>query len=533
MLNHTAEDTESSLVLYLGMEYRRALLFEGNKLTLSLPIQVAQHSPDIETLYSKLSLALDEAHVSDPKRLFVCGDICSEDALAYLRSQLPNTSVGLWQLSNLEIDHTATQRYSANQIARYILPIALAWKALVFDNPTIIHSNFLPAAVIEGQKVFKIAWHGYLTFGLIFVVSLYLTNSFLHQNLELKQTKAKNKALQLETLRKKNQAEQVLAMAKAIDTQKANIEVIKTLLVDKNPWTEIITTLDNGFNSHPTSWIKNIQKKEAGILLTGVTTKRSNVVFFSGLLPSGKINKVTHQKIRSNSLWEFEIAYKYPTVNWYEIMEKDMQKLKEYEERKALRETRDNPAQGVSNQILTSDQTNPAKDKKNLKNTLTQGAEKLKNTLTSKTDPSKTTTVKAGMDFPIPPKNLTKDKEDPSVQAYDKFYTAFSEKQTWLMIDVGVKFLNNYPKSPLNPYVRWYLSYQNWSEKQYSRPTQWLEPLLRKPDAIYPNVLLLIGHIYRDSGDQKKGEDMWRMIIQDYPTHPVAKTARILLGIKS
>jgi len=517
-LNLPPDSDESCMILFLGSEYRRALLFEDNKWTFSLPIHVTGHQPDIDIIYSKLSLAMDEAHITDPKNLFVCGDNFTDDSVVFLRNQLPNTHVDIWKLPALNIDADANQAYDAAQIARFILPIALAWKALTQENSASIKSNFLPYYVIESQKVFKLAWHGYLILTLIFISSLVLTKTWYKNQFELQQEKLKNKTLFEEYTSKKEQAEKMMTMSRAIDVQSANIDVIKLLLAGKNPWSEIISRLNGCIQSHPTSWVTNLRKNETGFQIIGVTTNRPNIVVFSNLFPNGSITKVSRRSIHSFSVWDFEINYSYPDVNWFQMMEADAQQLKQYQ---ALQ----------SGKALENAQPdNTAKDSKATPTTLSKTADKVKQAID--TNKKQTQNQKIALDIPVPSKSLLEDKTDPSVKAYDDFIIAFNKRSDWLLTDLGVKFINNYPGNDLSLYIRWYLSYRSWQSKQYDKPVKWLATILKTSNVVTPYSLLLLGAVYRDSGNLKKANETWKTIVQDYPQHQVAKTATKLLNEK-
>ncbi len=509
-----ADSKETSMVLYLGNEYRRALMFEGNKWTFSLPINVTQPQPEIDVIYSKLSLALDEAHISDPENLYVCGDNCFIESVEYLRTQLPNTIIDFIHLDALFLDTETAQVYDSHFIARFILPIALAWKTLTMDNPDTIKTNFLPSYIIEGQKVFKIAWHGYLILAVLFIASLYLTLTLKQLKYDIVAGEALNKRLSAEFLDKKQQAESMLAMSRAIEQQAANIETIKSLLVGKNPWTEIITKLNNSFQNHPTSWIKNLRQEGTGFKVTGVTTFRPNIVYFSNLFPNGQILSAKYRKIRSFTVWDFEITYDYPQVDWYKMMEADAEELRKYQEEKE----KTSLDKGVETSV---DYKNP---------TMTSQAKTIvKSAVTPKTD-DKVVVRSSLIDIPYPAKSLIAENNDPMVKAYKDIVTAFNAKNDWQMIDLGVKFINNYPNTVLKSYVRWYLAYRAWQNRQYEKTFLWLEPLYKNRDTLYPYTLLLSGVVYRDTKDIKNAKDKWNEIVRDYSQHQCAKTARELLN---
>lgn len=503
------ESSENSMVLYLGSDYNRALLFEGNKWTFSLPIYLPPHQHDIEVVYSKLSLALDEAHIVDPENVYVCGDNCFIDAVEYLRSQLPNSNVEMWHLGELYMDSEALNVYDMDMIARFMLPVALAWKALTMENSETLKTNFLPSYIVEGQKVFKIAWHGYLLFALVFLGALFFTFSIQQLKFSITQENALNKQLQIEHAEKKEQADAMMAMEKAIQQQNVIIETIKTLLKGKNQWTEIITNLNDSFQTHPTSWIRNLRKDGDGFKVLGVTTHRPNIVYFAGLFPNGSIINAKYRKIRDFTVWDFEINYSYPEVDWYKMMEEDAQELRRYQEAKGIETAK------------------PAGTGEAARGSLTQ---RVSQAVSGKLD-DKVVVNKSIIDLPHPPEQmLIAEANDPAVIAYKEIVTAFNSKNDWQMSDLGVKFINAYPKSPLIPYIRWYIAYRFWQNRQNDQANLWLGPIRNSRNAVYPFTLLLSSEISRAYGNKKLAEDYLRKVIADYPQHQTAITAKKLLG---
>ena len=501
------ESSGTSMVLYLGSEYNRALMFEGDKWSFSLPIYLPPHQHDVEVVYSKLSLALDEAHIADPETLFVCGDNCFVDSVEYLRSQLPNSNVEMWHLTELYLDSEALNVYDLDMIARFMLPIALAWKALTPDYSGTVKTNFLPSYIIEGQKVFKIAWHGYLIFALVFLSALYFTFALQQLRFNIAQEHTLNKALVVEHADKKLQADAMLEMEKAIEQQNVIIETIKTLLQGKNQWTEIITRLNNSFQNHPTSWIKNLRREGEGFKILGVTTQRPNIVYFANLFPNGSIINAKYRKIRDFTVWDFEINFSYPEVDWYKMMEEDAEELRKYREAKGMAEAEKAAAEEAARTTLTQ--------------RVTQAVTR---------ENEKVVVRSSKIDIPYPPDNLLANANDPVVIAYKEIVTAFNSNNEWQMTDLAAKFSNNYPRSKLLPYVRWYLAYRAWQNRQYEQANLWLSPVMRTRDAVYPFALLLNSEISRGYGNTRQAEEQLKRLINEYPQHQTAATAKKLLG---
>ncbi len=504
-LNTPADSDQVCMVLYLGQDYKRVLMFEGQKWIASLPIHVGVKDVEIESIYSKISLTMEEAHITEPPNLLLCGDLCNEDNIYFLQNQLPNTAVKVWEFPNLGFDAEATIKYGAYQVSRFVLPIALAWKALMYDNPIIIRSNFLTSSVIEGQKVFKIAWHGFFVMAMLFGISLFFTIKFLDLNFNIQMHQSQNALLKVEYNKKKAEAEYLITMQKAMETQSKSLETIRSILSGKNPWTEVITLLNNSFSSHPVSWLENVKKDGNGFQIVGITTERKNVVVFSELFPNGKIVRVSQKQIRNKEVWQFEISFSFPEVNWVDIMAKDAVQLERFEHQR----------EATSTQLQAEAKTKKAK------------SQKTKKVMFPRIQASKSFSI----DLPQPPPLLIENKADPAVKAYFSVIQAYNENKNWLMIEQGIKFLNNYPAHKLNQYIRVYISYRSLQMKEHQRSFEWLQPVLKQKETLYPYALLISGLVFNDLDNREQAELLWNEVASEYPLHPMAKTANSLLKL--
>ena len=57
-------------------------------------------------------------------------------------------------------------------MSEFAVPIGAAMQVLDPRSPAIYHVNLLPASVREGQRVFKLAWHGYALLLALFLIDL-------------------------------------------------------------------------------------------------------------------------------------------------------------------------------------------------------------------------------------------------------------------------------------------------------------------------------------------------------------------------
>ena len=88
-------------------------------------------------------------------------------------------------------------------ISEYSVPIGAAWKVLDPSNKNVYNVNLLPADVREGQRVFKLAWHGYLLMLMLFLSTLFFTWQITSKTREI--NKLKEDLTRMEGQRAENQ----------------------------------------------------------------------------------------------------------------------------------------------------------------------------------------------------------------------------------------------------------------------------------------------------------------------------------------
>lgn len=498
------DKTKKELLVYVGHEYRKAFLFENGEWHMTLPLQIAQKYPDPEILYSKLSLALDSAQVSDPDCIFLCGANINADAVDYLKTQFPDAVIDFMRFPQLVIERGEAETFDYKYLGQFALSIALAYKALYPEDPRFTPSNFLPARIIEGQKVFKIAWHGFLTMGAIFLVSVYATWTLLGANLTMRKTKQKNSDLSLEIATKRLEAGEIKKIRDDIAQQEKTIEAMRALLEGKNPWTNLLNLLMDELGRKPITWLSNLRKEAGKLQLTGTTTNRNHIVEIASLFEEPEIKKISHARIRNNSLWNFEMQVKMPVVDWVQIMEADMQALVALKERMAQFEVvkprvpSTQPVQSMATITQASAQETPA------------------------------TKAPSQLSFQIPEIHLLSILEEdmtsiphPVAKEYWDFIAAVKKGSTWHYRDLGTKFIQNNPSSELVPYVQWRMAYRYYLDKEYVYARQNIDPLMRNHNKFYPFALLLAARIEYFSGG-KKYQDYYGILKTDYADHSLA-----------
>lgn len=469
------------LLVYLGEDYRKIFVFENGIWVDTLPIQITQKRPEPEIIYSKLALAIDSSSYPDPEVIAFCGDLVNEEILAYLRSQFENTELDFLGFPQLVVESERTELYDKSHLAHYAVPIALALKALTPDDPYYNKSNFLPSSVVEGQKVFKIAWHGFIVLILVFLATMFFTNTLLKETSLNKKAKRNNAELSKTLAQRRIEAKEIQEIRANLEKHQKSIEAMQLVLDKKNPWSYLLELINRKLGSNRISWLNNMSVDKGKLHLAGVTTNRSNVVDFADMLPNCQIRKVTHSKIRSVDLWQFELISDLPEVDWMAVIEEDLARLMALKQ--SYGEQSGSGAPG-------SEQTNS-------------------NTLR-----------------PFPPQLLLAAKpeqvssNDAAVRAYNEFIASTLTSNIWQYREKGQGFLQRFRNHPLGPIVRWRTAYRLYIDKEYDFASQYLNPMLQNRDEYYSYAVLLAARIEHAKGSDRFRE-YYRIMRNDFSRSPL------------
>jgi Tfp pilus assembly protein PilN len=367
---------------------------------------------------------------------------------------------------------------------------------------------------MEGQKVFKIAWHGFLVLFMIFVVTFWATVSILKTNQLYREQKNRKRDLDFTLMQRRKEAAEIQKIREDLENQEKNIEVLKTVLENKNPWSEILSTLNRSLAGKTTSWLRSLNVDKERLIFNGLTTRRANVIGISEALPNSQIRKVVHNLIRGNNVWAFELNSDLPKVDWNSEIDKDLEHLRSmkinFGEAAALEATSEGQTASLSPLKLLAPAAKTRDPKTDKKGNV------ILPPLPQESCPS-------------PQEELTKgDAED--IKAYRKFVAASNRESTWYYRDAGIQFLSKHKGSKLAPVVRWWLCYRLYLEKEYDLARKHLEPMLQTYDRYHPYAVLLKARLDYASGLGSYKES-YDLLNNDYRRHVLMKQVNADLAL--
>lgn len=512
---------ERVLLICLGREYRKALLFDQGQLVDIYPLNITQDLPDPELIYSRVSFALDSALQTEPERYVICGDLASTEILDRFNRGDSNAAF-LLSFPNLVTAGLDANVYTPLYLAQFALPIALAHKAISTGESRYSPSNFLPGNLIEAQKPFKIAWHGFLIMGLIFLVSLLGTISFLSLRERHDRAFQRKRDLDHELAVLRIETAEIALMKEQMSSFNKNLDAVRVILKGKNPWSAVLENLNQTFQSRPLSWLTNFKKEGNRLHITGQTTTRSNIIAFADALPNSRIQKVTTGVIHNSTVWTFEITSDFPTVDWVGQIEAEMAAVLEQNriseaDSAALEAERAAGEEAVAQAEAEVEAAREA-----------ALAEQMEPETPAELEPPAIAKkVELGpITSAYMPRLSAKQIRIGGAAATDyvEYVKTLNRGDLAAIKSRAAAYLKNYGGNRLAPLVRWHLANKLYSAGDYRSAIAALDPLVHEVNEIYPYALLLSARIDYARGHQRFIV-AYRDILKNYPAHPVRELA--------
>ena len=313
--NYDFSADEYVLLIYIGIDTKFGIVMKGNDFVKNFPLIVPES--DIEhmrqVIYSKIILEQDTSNVNITSNIILSGEMAKDDDVEFFRNRINSgAQISRISLEKLHIPQAKEETFPPERIADYCIPIALAWKTLEGRNRNFYPCNLLPSKIIENQKPFKIAWHGFIVLTAIFYVAFSATFKNLNVGKDIIEINRENSQIELE-LRKNRAIVIKLQQVKGdIEVLQENLKKVDKLIGNKNQWYYILNVISNSFKEHKISWLTSLNSQEKTFKVSGFTTRKRNVIPFSNLFPNGNVEKVTENTIQNVQIWQYDITFGYP-----------------------------------------------------------------------------------------------------------------------------------------------------------------------------------------------------------------------------
>jgi len=538
-INYDFPQDSNILILYLGYEYKKGILVRNGAFIKSFPIQTASNLfTNRDEIYSKLMLEQDEAQLPDPQFIILAGENSKNDDVTYFQNKFPKSEVSRIFFKNMLVGEDAPESITEEDLAEYAIPIALAWKTMDSGNKKFINTNFLQKKIIEGQKIFKLAWHGFLILCLLFIYTAYSTKNFLVVRSDLVHQKKSNVMLESEYRSYKNKVESNMAGMMNVASLQGQQQKVLELMKGKNEWGYILKQLAISADSHPMTWIINLKSEKESFTVIGKTTKRDNVLAFSQLFPDGKILKVTNEKIGKYSVWNFEMSFSYPqmeTVLKEQIGKTETNQSVTSNNPKPVSRTQTvtsaNSQQSVKKVSTAVEKANDSKNKIQKPVSVTPKTPQENRKTTTSNSLQKTNTPSTSKTQLSSRKTSTKEPVDQGSADYEKLRAIYDSDNNEEVLAKARQFIQKYPNHPYAYYSKYMMGESMFMLKDFRGAIKVFDQVIAENKKKTPDAYYMKGSCYLAMNDTLKAKENFRYVLDNYPQSDVAKKARKKLEV--
>jgi tol-pal system protein YbgF len=327
--NYKFDPKDYVLLLYIGLDYKVGIVMKDRMHVKTFPIIVPESDPESmrQAIFSKVILEQDISDIAITKNVILVGDQTTDDDLNFLRSKgTEDDNIFRLELEKLQNIENLETTIDDEKIARFAIPISLAWKTLGLKNNDFFQTNILPEKVVQNQKYFKIAWHGFLILLCIFYFAFHGTI----KNLQIKQNKViysqQNYAAESELRRNRGLIAKLNEIKNKLNVLETNFEKVEQLSGDKNLWYHILEEFSRVLKAEPISWLEDIASEADRFSIIGFSTNRRSIIPISNLFPNGAISQITKYDLQDQTVWRYEISYSYPDVAEVKLQELNITK---------------------------------------------------------------------------------------------------------------------------------------------------------------------------------------------------------------
>lgn len=306
--NYELTANEVTVIIYVGVEFTRLIFMRGTHFYQFAPILGEGYdSPNLHnTVYSRLLLEQDNLGIPRINRIVLAGESHRIDFKDFLLQQLPGQEIDYLLMPLVDTSPLPADQQA--EISAFAVPIGAAWRILESKNDAFYHVNLLPMDIREGQRVFKLAWHGFLLLALLFASAFFFTwqiSSKGRELRELRETLTLKESQQAENLQLSNSIE---SLQQQLNKYKTSLALYDSIVPGTERWSRLLTRLSHGVEDINSIWVSELAAPKEGVIgLTGYAQYRMRIPRFTGLFDNAVLKEVTVQAIRDQEVFHYSI----------------------------------------------------------------------------------------------------------------------------------------------------------------------------------------------------------------------------------
>lgn len=310
--SYQMQEEEITIIVYVGNDFSRLIFMQGNNYLHFAPvISEGYNSPNIDnTIYSRILLEQDNIGLVRIDRMLLAGDGHKINLREALGPQFSNASIEYLQSPDIEVSVPEEGGAGNETISEYAIPIATAWRALQPDHISFYDINLIPLSVREGQKVFKLAWHGWLVALLIISSIVFFYTAILQQGVEIRQTNELLRRRQTEMNDLEGLRQQATTLQYEIQRFVGATALYDTLAPGADRWSRILHYFSNSVEDLNSLWVYEIRQNDnppKSLIVSGRSIYRTRIPRLASLFEKATLKEVRTTTIRDKIVYEFDL----------------------------------------------------------------------------------------------------------------------------------------------------------------------------------------------------------------------------------
>ena len=313
--NYTLEPRDVTVVIYVGAEFTRLIFMRGEHFHQFAPIiGEGYDSPNLQnTVYSRLLLEQDNLAIPHIRRIILAGECKRIGFQEFLSQQLPDQEVEY--LGTPRLDASKLSSEQQDLISEYAVPIGAALKVLDQRNTDLYQVNLLPASVREGQRVFKLAWHGYALMLMLFMSTFLFTWQIAQKSREIRDLRDVLTLKESQRAENMTLANSIQGLEDQLTRYKTSMALYDSLVPGAERWSKVLTQVSHGVEDLNSIWLTDMTASPTGdMMMNGFTTYRTRIPRLSTLFDESLLEEVNVQEIRKQTVYKYRIKVPNPAV---------------------------------------------------------------------------------------------------------------------------------------------------------------------------------------------------------------------------
>ncbi|MFU8811669.1 MAG: hypothetical protein ACNA78_01810 [Balneolaceae bacterium] len=291
-------------LLQIGPNRSRMLFLSGGDTLQISPVinEGTNHKSYLNTIFSKILFQLDTGEIPGLDRLIVFNNTEGNKVLDFFRTSFSDLRVENFNFLDSKVEVDEKIKSSADA---FTTAIGLAMVAAKSDVAKHINLSFIPKHVIEGQKVFRLQWYGYVLLFLIGISPLVINH--LHQKntaiIESLEARSNQLTMQIENvepyvLQVENLVEQLAMMEDQLD-------ILQNLSEENIKWTVTKDAINRAVQNTGGLWLNSFRQNDNVLMVDGYSLTRQNIPTLASQFHNVTLLNVRKQEIRDREIFFF------------------------------------------------------------------------------------------------------------------------------------------------------------------------------------------------------------------------------------